>query len=66
MVVALGFGHPRPLDAEDGDLAPVRPAHLDAAQLAAAGEPERPEEDVVGLKHGSLPVLLLIGSGELV
>jgi len=66
VVVALGLGHPGTLDAEEGHPAPVRPAHLDPAQLAATGEPESPEEDVVCLKHGSLPVLRLIGRGELV
>jgi len=36
-------------DREDRDAAPVRPAHLDRAQLAAAHEPEGSEEEVVGL-----------------
>jgi len=36
-------------DREDRDATPVRPAHLDRAQLAAAHEPEGSEEEVVGL-----------------
>ena len=55
MVVALGVFHPRPGDAEDGDASAVRSTHLDGLELAAADEAQRPEEEVVGLEHVSLP-----------
>jgi hypothetical protein len=42
-------------DREDRDPTPIRAAHLDASQLAPADEPEGSEEEVVGLKHWTLP-----------
>jgi hypothetical protein len=44
VVVALGLGHPWSFDAEDRDAPAVRPADLDAGELAAADEAEGPEE----------------------
>jgi hypothetical protein len=55
VVVAHRLLEPRAADREDRDPPPVRAAHLDALELAAAHEPERPEEEVVGLKHWTLP-----------
>ena len=55
MVLAHGVVEPRTGDREDRDPPPVRAAHLDALELAAADEPVRPEEKVVGLKHWTLP-----------
>jgi hypothetical protein len=46
---------PRAADREDRDPTPVRAAYLDALELAPADEPEGPEEEVVGLKHWTLP-----------
>lgn len=54
MVVAHRVLEPGAADREDRDPPPVRAAHLDPLELAAADEPERPEEEVVGL-HWSLP-----------
>ena len=55
MVVPYRFVEPRAGDREDGDPTPVRAAHLDALQLAPADEPEGSENEVVGLKHWTLP-----------
>ena len=55
MVLAHRFLEPGAADREDRDPPPVRAAHLDTLELAAADEPERPEEEVVGLKHWTLP-----------
>ena len=55
MVVPRCGVDPRTGDREDRDSPPVRAAHLDRAQLAAAHEPEGPEEEVVRLKHWVLP-----------
>ena len=55
MVVPDRFLEPRAADPEDRDPTPVRAAHLDALELAPADEPEGPEEEVVGLKHWTLP-----------
>jgi hypothetical protein len=55
VVVAYRFVEPGAGDREDRDPTPVRAAHLDASQLASADEPESPEEEVVGLKHWTLP-----------
>jgi hypothetical protein len=49
VVVARRVLDARARDREDRDATPVRPAHLDRAQLAAAHEPEGSEEEVVGL-----------------
>jgi len=55
VVVAHRVVDPGAADREDRDPAPVRPAHLDAVKLAATHEPEGSEEEVVGLKHWTLP-----------
>ena len=55
VVVAHRFVEPGAGDHEDRDPPPVRAAHLDALELAAADKPESPEEEVVGLKHWTLP-----------
>jgi hypothetical protein len=55
VVVADRFVEPRAADREDRDPPPVRAAHLDALDLAAADKAERPKEKIVGLKHWSLP-----------
>jgi hypothetical protein len=55
VVVAHRLVEPRAADREDRDPPPVRAAHLDALDLAAADKAERPKEKVVGLKHWSLP-----------
>ncbi len=55
MVVPDRFLEPRAADREDRDPSPVRAAHLDRLELAATHEPEGPEEEVVGLKHWTLP-----------
>jgi len=44
VVVPLGICHPWPFDAEDRHAPAVRPADLDTRKLAAADEPEGPEE----------------------
>jgi len=49
VVVAGRILDARTAEREDRDSAPVRPAHLDRAQLAAAHEPEGSEEEVVRL-----------------
>lgn len=49
MVVTHRFVEPGTRDREDRDPPPVRAAHLDTLELAAADEPEGPEEEVVGL-----------------
>jgi len=56
VVIAYRFVEPRAADREDSDPTPVGAAHLDALELAAADEPEGPEEEVVGLKHFDPPV----------
>ena len=55
MVVPYRFVEPGAGDREDRHPTPVRAAHLDAPQLAPADEPEGSEEEVVGLKHWTLP-----------
>jgi len=55
VVVPYRFVELRAGDREDRDPSPVRAAHLDAPQLAPADEPEGPEEQIVGLKHWTLP-----------
>ena len=55
MVVPYRFVEPGTPDREDRDPSPVRATHLDTLELAAADEPEGPEEQVVGLKHWTLP-----------
>ena len=55
MVGALRFVEPGAADREDRDPPPVRAPHLDALELAAADQPERAKEKVVGLKHWTLP-----------
>ena len=55
MVVPLGVFHPWTTDAEDGHAPAVRSTHLDGLELATADEAQRPEEEVVGLEHVSLP-----------
>jgi hypothetical protein len=56
VVVTHRLVDPGAADREDRDPAPVRAAHLDAVKLAATHEPEGSEEEVVRLKHWSLPV----------
>jgi len=56
VVLPRGVLDGRPGDAEEGDAPPVRAAHLDGLELAAADEAQCPEEEVIGLEHVSLPV----------
>jgi hypothetical protein len=56
VVVPRGLLGSGAADREDRDPPPVRAAHLDALKLAPTDEPEGPEEEVVGLKHWTLPV----------
>jgi len=51
VVLPLELGHPRALDAEDRHASAVHASDLDALKLAAAGEPEGSEEEVLGLEH---------------
>jgi len=55
VVVADRFVGAGAADREDRDPSPVRAAHLDTVELAPADEPEGPEEEIVGLKHWTLP-----------
>jgi hypothetical protein len=55
VVVPYRFLEPRAADREDRDPTPVRAAHLDTLEFAPADEPEGPEEQVIGLKHWTLP-----------
>ena len=55
MVVPYRFVEARAGDREDRDPTPVRAAYLDTLELAPADEPEGPEEEIVGLKHWTLP-----------
>jgi hypothetical protein len=43
-----GF-HPRTFDVEDRQASPVDAADLDTRELATAGDPEGPEEEILGL-----------------
>jgi len=56
VVVPCGLLDSGAADREDRDPTPVRPADLDAPKLAAADEPQGSEEEVIGLKHWTLPV----------
>jgi hypothetical protein len=55
VVLALDVTHARTLDAEDRQALAVHASDLDVAQLAAADEPEGPQEQILGLEHGRLP-----------
>ena len=55
MVVPYRFVELRAGDREDRHPTPVRAAHLDTLELAPAHEPEGSEEEIVGLKHWTLP-----------
>src|SRR5260370_9594385 len=52
VVLALHLLHALSLDAEDGQPPPVDAAHLYAAKLTAAGEPEGAQVEVLGHQHG--------------
>jgi hypothetical protein len=71
VVLALDVVEPRARDREDRHAPPVRAAHLDRLELAAANEPEGPEEEIVGLEHWTLPwtaggeVGYVVGGSEL-
>jgi hypothetical protein len=56
VVVPRGLLGPGTADREDRDPTPVRATDLDRLELAPADEPERAEEEVVGLEHWTLPV----------
>jgi hypothetical protein len=56
VVVPSGLLGPGTADREHRDSTAVRPADLDRLELAPADEPEGAEEEVVGLKHWTLPV----------
>jgi hypothetical protein len=51
VVVPNRFLETRAVDREDRDPSPVRAAHLDVLELAAADKPEGAKEEVVRLKH---------------
>jgi len=55
VVLPLDRVDPGPFDREDRDPPAVGPTDLDVHQLAAAGEPESAEEEVVRLKHAPPP-----------
>ena len=55
VVVALGFVGVGTVDVEVGDAAAVYALYFDAGQVAAAGEREGAQEDVVGADHARLP-----------
>jgi hypothetical protein len=55
VVVADRFLEPRTADREDRDPPTVGAAYLDTLELTSTDEPEGPEEQVVGLKHWTLP-----------
>jgi len=57
VVLALDVFHPEAVDAEDGQALCPHAPHLDLAQLAAAHEPKRPQEEVLGLEHCRLPLI---------
>jgi len=46
---------PGPIDAEDRHPLAVQAPDTDLAQLAAAHEPEGPQEEILGLEHPCLP-----------
>ena len=56
MVVPRGLLDPGAADREDRDPTPVRAADLDRLELAPADKPQGADEEVVGLKHWTLPV----------
>jgi len=58
VVLAFDVFHPGAFDPEDRHPLPVDAPDLDVAQLAAAHEPQRAQEEVLGLDHGFLPVVI--------
>ena len=54
MVLVLDLPHARTVDHEDRHPFAVQAPDLDPAQLAAAHEPEGPQEQILGLEHRRL------------
>jgi len=67
VVLAFDVFHAGAFDPEDRHPLPVDAPDLDVAQFAAAHQPQRPQVQVLGLKHRRLPLLpqcLWTGGGE--